>query len=167
MPAVSMIQKLNAQINREFYASHLCLHLSAWCAKNSLTGSANFLRSQAQNNVTHMMRVFNFMKQSGGMPSVGTISPPDCHSLTLEELFQQTLDDHHLRHETLTMLKEEAKAVNAGKIVSFLMALELEQDREGERLQTVLEEVRNAKKAGLCMSQTDRRVLSFVEHGCH
>ncbi|AIR66957.1 non-heme ferritin-like protein [Cedecea neteri] len=167
MPTASMIQKLNAQINREFYASHLCLHLSAWCAKHSLTGSANFLRSQAQNNVTHMMRVFNFMKQSGGMPSVGTMSPPDCHCLTLEELFQQTLDDYHLRHKTLIELKEEAKAVNAGRVVSFLMALGLEQDREGERLKTILEEVRDANKAGLCMSQTDRRVLSFVERDYH
>lgn len=167
MPAASMIQKLNAQINREFYASHLCLHLSAWCTKNSLTGSANFLRSQAQNNVTHMMRVFNFMKLSGGMPSVGAMSPPECHCLTLEELFQQTLDDYHLRHETLATLKEEAKAANAVKIVSFLMALSKEQDRDGERLQTILEEVRNAKKAGLCMSQTDRHLLNFVEHESH
>ncbi|SMG58782.1 ferritin-like protein 2 [Cedecea sp. NFIX57] len=47
------------------------------------------------------------------------------------------------------------------------MALGLEQDREGERLQTILEEVRDAKKAGLCMSQTDRRVLSFVERDYH
>ncbi|HEY3983693.1 non-heme ferritin-like protein [Cedecea sp.] len=167
MPVASMIQKLNAQINREFYASHLCLHLSAWCAQQSLTGSANFLRSQAQNNVTHMMRVFNFMKQSGGMPSVGTMPPPECHCMTLEELFQQMLDDYHLRHQTLANLQEEARAINAGKVVNFLVALSEEQDRDGERLQTILEEVRNAKKAGLCMSQTDRHLLDFVERQYH
>ncbi|VEB96583.1 Ferritin-1 [Cedecea lapagei] len=167
MPAASMIQKLNAQINREFYASHLCLYLSAWCTRNHLTGSADVLRGQAQNHVTHMMRVFNFMKRAGGMPSVDTMTPPECQCLNLEELFQRTLDDYHLRHETLTMLKEEAKAANADKIVSFLTTLSKEQDRDGERLQMILAEVRSARKAGLCMSQTDQHLLNLVEKEYH
>jgi len=163
MPVDSMIQKLNTQINRQFYASHLCMYLSSWCARQRLTGSANFLRSQAQNNVTHMMRVFNFMKQSGGIPSIGIMPPPRYDNLSLEELFQQTLDDYHLRHATLSRLQEEAKAVNASNIVNFLMALGKEQDRDGALLQIILEEVRRAKKAGLCMTQTDRQLLTLVE----
>ncbi len=38
MATQTMMQKLNAQMNLEFYASNLHLHLSAWCAENSLTG---------------------------------------------------------------------------------------------------------------------------------
>lgn len=163
MPAASLIQRLNAQINREFYSSHLCLHLSAWCTRHSLTGSANFLRSQAQNNVTHMMRVFNFMKQSGGMPSVGAMPPPKCECLNLEELFQQTLDDYHLRHGTLSGLKEEARAAHAGKVETFLTSLSKEQTRDGELLLAILEEVKEAKKAGLCMNQTDRKLLELID----
>ena len=166
MPAASMIQRLNAQINREFYSSHLCLHLSAWCTQHSLTGSANFLRSQAQNNVTHMMRVFNFMKQSGGMPSVGTMPPPKCECLNLEDLFQQTLDDYYLRHNTLSGLKDEARAVNAGKVESFLMSLSKEQARDGELLLAILRQVKEAKEAGLCMNQVDRKLLELIEP-CH
>lgn len=167
MPTASIFQKLNGLINHEFYASHRCLHLSIWCTQHSLTGSANFLRSQAQNNVTRMMRIFNFMKQSGGMPDVVTLSLPDYHCVTLEELFQQTLDDYHLRRTTLTALKAEARAVNAVKVMRFLMALGLEQDREAEQLQTIIAEVRDATKAGLGMSQTDRRVLRLVEREYH
>lgn len=166
MLAASLIQRLNAQINREFYSSHLCLHLSAWCTQHSLTGSANFLRSQAQNNVTHMMRVFNFMKQSGGMPSVGTMPPPKCECLNLEELFQQTLDDYYLRHDTLSGLKEEARAANAGKVESFLVSLSKEQDRDGKILLTILEQVKEAKSAGLCMNQADRKLLELIDR-CH
>ncbi len=70
MATQTMMQKLNAQMNLEFYASNLHLHLSAWCAENSLTGSATFFRSQAQSNVTHMMRVFNFLKAAGANPVV-------------------------------------------------------------------------------------------------
>ncbi len=62
MAAVGMVQKLNTPMNLEFYASNLYLHLSEWCSEHSLTGTATFLRTQAQGNVTQMMRMFNFMK---------------------------------------------------------------------------------------------------------
>lgn len=70
MATQTMMQKLNAQMNLEFYASNLHLYLSAWCSEKSLTGSATFFRSQAQSNVTHMMRVFNFLKAAGANPVV-------------------------------------------------------------------------------------------------
>ena len=66
----TMMQKLNAQMNLEFYASNLHLHLSAWCSRKSLNGTATFFRTQAQSNVTHMMRVFNFLKGAGANPIV-------------------------------------------------------------------------------------------------
>ncbi|EHC93194.1 Ferritin-like protein 2 [Salmonella enterica subsp. enterica serovar Uganda str. R8-3404] len=65
MAAVGMVQKLNTPMNLEFYASNLYLHLSEWCSEHSLTGTATFLRTQAQGNVTQMMRMFNFMKNAG------------------------------------------------------------------------------------------------------
>jgi Ferritin-like protein len=70
MATQAMIQKLNAQMNLEFYASNLHLYLSEWCSENSLTGTATFFRTQAQSNVTHMMRVFDFIKDSGANPIV-------------------------------------------------------------------------------------------------
>ncbi|ECW4957108.1 ferritin, partial [Salmonella enterica subsp. enterica serovar Enteritidis] len=54
MAAVGMVQKLNTPMNLEFYASNLYLHLSEWCSEHSLTGTATFLRTQAQGNVTQM-----------------------------------------------------------------------------------------------------------------
>ena len=47
MATQTMMQKLNAQMNLEFYASNLHLYLSAWCSEKSLTGSATiFLRNR-------------------------------------------------------------------------------------------------------------------------
>lgn len=73
MAAVGMVQKLNTPMNLEFYASNLYLHLSEWCSEHSLTGTATFLRTQAQGNVTQMMRMFNFMKNAGATPIVKAI----------------------------------------------------------------------------------------------
>ena len=70
MATAGMLLKLNSQMNREFYASNLYLHLSNWCSEQSLNGTATFLRAQAQSNVTQMMRMFNFMKSVGATPIV-------------------------------------------------------------------------------------------------
>ncbi|VWM90187.1 Ferritin-1 [Escherichia coli] len=56
MATAGMLLKLNSQMNREFYASNLYLHLSNWCSEQSLNGTATFLRAQAQSNVTQIVK---------------------------------------------------------------------------------------------------------------
>ncbi len=70
MATAGMLLNLNSQMNREFYASNLYLHLSNWCSEQSLNGTPTFLRAQAQSNVPQMMRMFNFMKRVGATPIV-------------------------------------------------------------------------------------------------
>jgi ferritin-like protein 2 len=64
MIASGIVQKLNAQMNQEFYTSNLYLQLSQRCSENSLNGTALFLRHQAQNTVTQMMRMYEYIKQA-------------------------------------------------------------------------------------------------------
>jgi ferritin-like protein 2 len=42
MIASGIVQKLNAQMNQEFYTSNLYLQLSQRCSENSLNGTALF-----------------------------------------------------------------------------------------------------------------------------
>lgn len=167
MATVGMVQKLNTPMNLEFYASNLYLHLSEWCSENSLNGTATFLRSQAQGNVTQMMRMFNFMKNAGATPIVKAIDVPGGKLNSLEELFQKTLEDYEQRANTLARLADEAKALNDESTLDFLHELEKEQQQDGLLLQTILDEVRSAKLAGLCASQTDQHLLNIVSHQRH
>ncbi|WP_410751377.1 non-heme ferritin-like protein [Citrobacter sp. U14242] len=167
MAAVGIVHKLNTQMNLEFYASNLYLHLSEWCHEHSLTGTATFLRTQAQSNVTQMMRMFNFMKSAGANPIVKAIDVPGDELTSLEELFQKTLEDYQQRSRTLSRLTDEAEALNDAPTVDFLHDLEKEQQQDGVLLQTILDEVRSAKRAGLCMVQTDKHLLNVVNYQHH
>ncbi|GDX04342.1 non-heme ferritin-like protein [Buttiauxella selenatireducens] len=162
-----MVQRLNLQINRDFCSSNLYLRLSAWCSEKSLTGTANFLRGQAQSNVTQMMRVFNFMKQAGGTPIVGAIDTQHCECNSLEMLFEQTLEDHRQRCVTLSKLTAEATDLKDYPTLTFLKTVDREQQEEGVLLTTILDEVRSAHKAGLCMTQTDEHLTNLVNHQQH
>ncbi|MGL4724873.1 MAG: non-heme ferritin-like protein [Scandinavium sp.] len=167
MAVPGMVQKLNTQMNLEFCASNLYLRLSEWCSEHKLTGTATFLRSQAQANVTQMMRMFDFMKKAGAYPVVKASQPIDEHCVTLEDLFLQTLEEHHQRSSTLSALTREAKAMQDDTTLRFLNALEKEQHQDGILLQTILDEVRSAHKAGLCMHQTDQHLLNVVNQQQH
>ncbi|NDO82940.1 ferritin [Citrobacter sp. NCU1] len=167
MAAVGMAHKLNAQMNLEFYASNLYLRMSEWCSEHSLTGTAMFLRTQAQSNITQMMRMFNFMKSTGANPIVKAVDMPGDELTSLEELFQKTLDDYQQRSSTLSSLTSEAKALNDDLTLDFLHDLKKEQQQDGVLLQTILDEVRSARRAGLCMEQTDKHLLNVVNHQHH
>ncbi|ENE57257.1 non-heme ferritin-like protein [Escherichia coli] len=167
MATAGMLLKLNSQMNREFYASNLYLHLSNWCSEQSLNGTATFLRAQAQSNVTQMMRMFNFMKSVGATPIVKAIDVPGEKLNSLEELFQKTMEEYEQRSSTLAQLADEAKELNDDSTVNFLRDLEKEQQHDGLLLQPILDEVRSAKLAGMCPVQTDQHVLNVVSHQLH
>lgn len=167
MAVPGMVQKLNAQMNLEFSASNLYLRLSDWCSEHKLTGTATFLRSQAQSNVTHMMQVFDFMKKAGAFPIVKAMQPSADTCSTLEDLFVKTLEEHQQRSSTLSELTEEAKALHDDNTLRFLTSMEQDQEQDGILLKTILDEVRSARKAGLCMHQTDQHLLNVVSHQQH
>lgn len=167
MAVSGIVQKLNAQMNQEFYASNLCLHLSEWCSEQKLTGSATFLRTLAQGNVTQMMRVFDYLKKSGAYPVVRAANTCEDDCATLEDLFQKTFNDYQHRSSMLADLTQEAEAMQDDKTVRFLHRMEKEQQQDGVLLQTILDEVRHANEAGLCMRQTDKHLLNVVINQHH
>lgn len=162
-----MMKKLNTQMNREYYASNLYLRLSEWCSHNSLNGTATFLRTQAQSNVTQMMRVFDFIKASGAMPVLEAIDLCDEDYSTLEALFQRTLEDYEQRHHNLAELTQDARALKDSSTLNFLQEIKQEQQQDGLLLKAVLDEVKNARQAGLCQEQTDQHLLNIVSHQHH
>lgn len=167
MTTSGMIQKLNTQMNLEFNASNLYLQLSDWCSEHSLNGTATFLRTQAQSNITQMMRVFEYMKQAGANPIVKArvVSEESCSSL--EELFQKTLEEYEQRCIMLKTLAGEAKALHDDDTLDFLRDIGKEQQQDGLLLKTILDEVRSARRAGLCMTQTDQHLLNLVNFQQH
>lgn len=87
-----MIDKLNEQINLEFYSSNLYLQMSAWCEHKGFSGAATFLRLHANEERMHMERLFTYVNETGGMPILGTIGAPPHNFSSLGDLFEQTLE---------------------------------------------------------------------------
>lgn len=56
-----MINKLNEQLNLEFYSANLYLQMSAWCDDKGFDGAAKFLKAHSREEMEHMQRLFDYL----------------------------------------------------------------------------------------------------------
>jgi ferritin len=68
--------EINEQIKYEMYSAYMYLAMSAWCAERNLSGFAHWMNLQAQEEVDHAMRFFNFLLERGARVELQTIDAP-------------------------------------------------------------------------------------------
>lgn len=66
MISKKMEEAINEQINAEMYSSYLYLAMSAHFETMDLPGFANWMRVQAQEELFHAMKFFDFVNERGG-----------------------------------------------------------------------------------------------------
>jgi len=71
MSKQDMLDKLNEQINLEFYSSNLYLQMAAWCEFKALSGCSQFLAEHAQEEMMHMQRLFTYVNETGALAKPG------------------------------------------------------------------------------------------------
>lgn len=71
-----MEEALNAQINAEYYSSYLYLSMAAYCDGVNLKGFANWFKIQAQEEMVHVMKFFNYVLDRRGTVELKAIEGP-------------------------------------------------------------------------------------------
>jgi len=85
--------KLNDQINLEFYSSNVYLQMSAWCSIHGYEGAAAFLLRHADEELEHMQKLFNYVSETSGMPLLGKIDAPKHVTSKINELVEVTFEN--------------------------------------------------------------------------
>ena len=67
---------LNKQINAELYSAYLYLSMSSYFESINLKGFANWMRVQAQEELGHAMRMYDYVVERGGRVILDTIEKP-------------------------------------------------------------------------------------------
>ena len=98
MATKKMINKLNEQINLEFYSSNVYLQMAAWADFNGLAGVASYLKKHAEEELQHMHKLFRYVSETDSMAVVGKIDAPATEYKSLSEMFNKILA--HEKHVT-------------------------------------------------------------------
>jgi len=69
-------EAFNGQINAEIYSSYLYLSMSSYFESINLKGFANWMRCQAQEELVHAMKFYNFISERGGKVTLSSVEGP-------------------------------------------------------------------------------------------
>jgi ferritin len=81
---------LNAQINKEFFSSYLYLSMSSYFESKNLTGMANWMKIQADEEHLHAMKFYAYVIQKGGRAILASIETPKSDWKSVRDVFEDT-----------------------------------------------------------------------------
>ena len=76
MISKKMEEALNAQVNAELYSAYLYLSMESYFQSLNLNGFANWMRVQTQEEVSHAMKIYDFINERGGRALLKGIDGP-------------------------------------------------------------------------------------------
>ncbi len=82
---------LNDQLNAEFYSAYLYLSMAAYFRSISLSGFANWMEVQYQEEVAHAMKFYNYINERGGRVIMQAIEAPPTQWESPLAVFEATL----------------------------------------------------------------------------
>lgn len=148
MLKTEMIEQLNEQMNLELYSSLLYQQMSAWCSYNSFEGAAAFLRRHAQEEMTHMQRLFDYLTDTGSLPRINAIPTPFAEYASLDELFLATYEHEQLISRQINALAHFAMTTQDYPTFNFLQWFVAEQHEEEKLFKSVIDKLSLAGKTG-------------------
>ncbi|XWJ90449.1 ferritin-like domain-containing protein [Phytobacter ursingii] len=138
MMTCAMTQKLNTQMNLEFHASHLYLSLGNGCMACNLPGVGALLRIQAQQCVTRMMRLFDYIKASGAWPVIKPVNMADNNIVSVEDVIRQLMENQALRICALECLAEEMSLHDGTAMLDLFKNIRAEYQNNNHELKNAL-----------------------------
>ena len=76
MISKKMEKALNEQVNAELFSAYLYLSMEAYFKSLNLDGFANWMRVQTQEEVSHAMKIYEFIDERGGRITLKAIEGP-------------------------------------------------------------------------------------------
>ena len=159
------IQKaLNEQLNAELYSSYLYLAMSAYFGSINLKGFANWMRIQAQEELAHTMKFYDFIEERGGRVLLSSVDGPRAEWSSPLEVFEQVYE--HETHVTALIntlvdvsIKESDHATN--NFLQWFVAEQVEEEATADDVVQRLKLVGN-DGAGLFLIDQELAARAFV-----
>lgn len=102
---------LNEQVNREFFSAYLYLSMSAYFSDLGLSGFANWMRIQAQEEQSHAMLVYDFILDRGEKVELKAIEKPEsnweCPLCVMEEVLKHEMYITKSINDIMAVAEEE------------------------------------------------------------
>ncbi len=86
-----MVNAINEQINAEMYSAYFYLAMNAYFESKSLAGFSHWMRMQAQEEMLHAMKLYDYVNERGGQVVLAAIAKPPAQWNSPREVFDDVL----------------------------------------------------------------------------
>ena len=156
------IERLNQQINLEIYSSHLYLQMSSWCAHKSLDGCATFLSQHADEEMTHMRRLLNYLQETGAFAIISGMQAPPTEFSSLTAMFEQIYEHEQLVTSKINDLVHLANTEPDYATLQFLQWYVAEQHQEEFLFKGILDKIKLIGTEGQGIFFIDREIANMA-----
>ena len=153
-----MTQALNEQINKELYSAYLYLSMAAYFDANNLSGLANWMRVQAQEETEHAMKFYHYIYERGGQVTLTQIDAPETKWKSVIHVFETTLAHEQKVTKLIHSLVDLAIELNDHATNSFLKWYVDEQVEEESSADEILQQLLMIKDNSATLLMLDKEM---------
>jgi len=158
MISKKMEEALNGQVNAELYSAYLYLSMESYFKSLNLSGFAGWMRAQAQEEMMHAMKIYDFINERGGRVTLKAIDGPptewDSPLAVFEAVYAHEQKVTSLINDLVDLaIKEKDHATN-----SFLQWFVNEQVEEESSADEVVQQLKMMENAPGGIFMLDREL---------
>jgi len=147
---------INDQIGKELYSGYVYLSMSAYFQSVNLPGCANWMRVQYQEEVTHALKLYDYVHERGGQITLQAIPQPKSKFKSPLDVFEQALG--HEREVTASINKLYALSQKENDYptsikLQWFVTEQVEEERNAEEIVEQLKMIGDNKVALLMLDR--------------
>ncbi|MDO8502065.1 MAG: ferritin [Gemmatimonadaceae bacterium] len=154
---------LNDQINAELGSAYLYLAMAAHLEASNLQGSAQWMRRQAREEVSHAMKIFDFVNDCDGRVVLKAIPEPQAEFSSTVEIWESTLKQERGVSASIHALYALASQEKDYATQTMLQWFVTEQVEEEKTAKTILEQVKRIGPSNSAIYFLDRHLGKDAE----
>lgn len=155
---------LNGHVGAEFYSAHLYLAMSAYFESIDLPGAANWMRVQYQEELTHALKIFDYVIERDGRATVKTIDAPPAEWKSALDVFEAAYKHEQQVSARVGELTELARSEKDHATEVFLQWFVNEQVEEEASVKAIVQQFRmiGESKDGIFLIDRELGTRVFV-----
>lgn len=156
-------QELNNQINAEMWSAYFYLSMAAYFETKNLSGFANWMKIQYEEEMSHAMKFFNYINERGGRVTLEPIKAVKSEWKDEIEVFEDTLNHEKKVSSLINNLVDIAIEEKDHATNNMLQWYVAEQVEEEATVDEILQQLRmlEGHKHGLLMFDKEFKQRKF------
>jgi ferritin len=158
MVGKKVLKALNDQINAELGSAYQYLAMAAYFDATNLEGSARWMRRQAREEVSHAMKIFDFVRDRDGRVSLAAIAQPTAQFASTLAVWDAVLkQEQHVTSliHALYRLAEDEKDYSTQTMLQWFITEQIEEEKTAK---AILEQVRMIGPSSSAIYFVDRHL---------